>query len=94
MSIFEILMLVCFGLSWPFNIFKSLRSRTAKGKSVQFLFALEMGYIAVIIHKIAYNRDFVVWLYVLNFLMVLADIVLYFRNVRLDKMKEEEEQRS
>jgi hypothetical protein len=93
MSVFEILMLVCFGLSWPFNIYKSLRSRTAKGKSVQFLFALELGYIAGILHKIFYNYDFVVWLYVLNFLMVLTDIFLYFRNVGLDKKKEEEESR-
>ena len=33
---FEVMMLVCFGLSWPFNIAKSLRSRTAKGKSMLF----------------------------------------------------------
>ena len=35
-QIFETIMLVCFGLSWPFNITKSLRARTAKGKSVMF----------------------------------------------------------
>ena len=34
--VFEILMLVCFGLSWPFNIAKSWKSRTAKGKSLIF----------------------------------------------------------
>ena len=33
-QVFEMIMLVCFGLSWPCNITKSLRSRTAKGKSV------------------------------------------------------------
>ena len=32
----EIGMLVAFGFSWPFNIIKSWRSRTAKGKSVIF----------------------------------------------------------
>ena len=35
-QVFEVIMLVCFGLSWPFNIAKSLRSRTAKGKSLWF----------------------------------------------------------
>ena len=32
--VFETIMLLCFGASWPFNIAKSLRSRTAKGKSI------------------------------------------------------------
>ena len=30
-QVFEMCMLILFGLSWPFNIAKSLRSRTAKG---------------------------------------------------------------
>ena len=30
-QVFEMIMLICFGLSWPFNIAKSIRSRTAKG---------------------------------------------------------------
>ena len=29
-QVFEMIMLICFGLSWPFNIAKSIRSRTAK----------------------------------------------------------------
>ena len=33
---FEMLMVVAFGISWPLNIVKSLRSRTAKGKSAAF----------------------------------------------------------
>ena len=36
----EIVMLVAFGCSWPFNIAKSWRSRTAKGKSVIFEFII------------------------------------------------------
>ena len=35
-QVFEMIMLICFGLSWPFNITKSVRSRTAKGKSLWF----------------------------------------------------------
>ena len=31
-QVFEVIMLCCFGASWPFNIARSIRSRTAKGK--------------------------------------------------------------
>ena len=83
MSIFEIIMLVCFGLAWPFSIYKSYKSRDTKGKSVLFLFIVVIGYIAGIIHKLLYSRDGVVFLYLLNSIMVSADIVLYYRNKRL-----------
>ena len=42
---FEAIMLICFGISWPFNIAKSLRSRTAKGKSLQFEICVVIGYL-------------------------------------------------
>ena len=38
-------MLVCFGISWPFNIAKSLSSCTAKGKSVAFELLIIAGYL-------------------------------------------------
>ena len=37
MHVFELLMIVCFGVSWPFNVAKSIRTRSAKGKSLIFL---------------------------------------------------------
>lgn len=30
----EIIMIVSFGVSWPINVVKSYRARTAKGKSL------------------------------------------------------------
>ena len=40
-EIFEAGMLLCFGCSWPMNITKSIRAKTAKGKSLAFeLFVL------------------------------------------------------
>lgn len=83
MSIFEIIMLACFGMAWPFSIYKSYKSKETKGKSVVFLFIIIIGYIAGIIHKLLYSRDGVVFLYMLNLLMVSADITLYYRNKRL-----------
>ena len=29
-SIFETIMLICFGLSWPINVMKAYKARTAK----------------------------------------------------------------
>ena len=42
-QVFEMIMLICFGLSWPFNITKSVRSRTAKGKSLWFEVCIIVG---------------------------------------------------
>ena len=82
MSIFEIIMLVCFGAAWPFSIYRSYRSRNNSGKSVTFLFVVLAGYFAGMLHKVLYNYDIVILLYGINFVMVSVDILLYFRNRR------------
>lgn len=82
MSVFEMGMLVCFGLAWPVNIYKSVKSRSTKGKSVMFLIVVWLGYVSGIIHKLVYSLDIVLFLYVLNLAMVSADIVLYIVNRR------------
>ena len=68
MSIFEALMLACFGAAWPMNIAKSLRTKSTKGKSLAFLMVIELGYVAGITHKILYSQDIVMLLYIINFL--------------------------
>ncbi len=80
MTIFEALMLICFGISWPFSIYKSYTSRSTQGKSLFFLMIVDLGYVFGIIHKIFFNMDWVLYLYVLNLFMVSFDIGLYFRN--------------
>lgn len=85
MSIFEVIMLVCFGAAWPPAVYKSYTSRTARGKSVFFLIIVLIGYLAGIFHKLFYNLDWVVFLYALNGAMVCCDILLYFRNSALDR---------
>ncbi|ODA40363.1 PQ-loop domain-containing transporter [Desulfosporosinus sp. BG] len=83
MSIFEIIMLVCFGAAWPFSIYKSYKSKSTNGKSAFFLFIVLIGYVAGILNKIFYNFDSVVYLYALNLIMVALDLFLYMRNQRL-----------
>lgn len=85
MSIFEIIMLVCFGAAWPFNIIKSYRSQSTKGKSVLFLYIVVIGYISGIVHKALYSNDIVIVLYAINAVMVFVDILLYYRNKRIEK---------
>ncbi len=87
MIVFEMGMLICFGLAWPLNIYKSIKSKSVAGKSVLFLYVIFLGYLFGIVHKIINNRDLVIALYVLNATMVLIDIVLYYRNKKLT-MKE------
>ena len=97
-ELFETLMLICFGLSWPISIRKSWVSRTAKGKSLFFEVFLCIGYIFGIVRKIllfAAASEPLGWLfylgwffYVLNFCEISIDIGLYFRNVKLDRERE------
>lgn len=92
-EILEIIMIVSFGASWPMNVMKSWKARTAKGKSLGFLCLILFGYVAGIISKLvneAYMASFaskwyVLFFYILNFVMVATDFILYFRNLRLDK---------
>ncbi len=80
MSIFEIIMLVCFGMAWPFSIYKSWKTRQIGSKSLLFLVVIFIGYIAGTMHKIFYYFDYVIILYILNGTMVAVDIALYLRN--------------
>ena len=80
MGIFEFLMLVCFGFSWPFSILKSIRSRSTKGKSLVFMLLVLCGYVFGIIHKLLYSRDWVIWAYATAMLLVVIDLLLYVRN--------------
>jgi len=84
-QILESMMVILFGISWPLNILKSVRSRTAKGKSIAFLLFIFVGYICGIISKlVGGNINYVLVFYILNLVMVSIDITLYFRNKRLD----------
>ncbi len=51
-TIFEIAMIACFGASWPFNIARAYKARTAKGTSLLFTLLIGIGYIAGILCKV------------------------------------------
>ena len=90
-QLFEMVMLICFGLSWPFNIAKSLRSRTARGKSIWFEVCIIIGYLCGLAGKfISGNVTYVAVFYILDIVMVSSDLCLTIRNKRLDQAAEEE----
>lgn len=85
-EIFEAAMVICFGLSWPLSVWKSWKSRTAKGKSLLFEVFIWIGYAFGIAGKlINHNITYVFIFYVLNLAMVSVDLVLYARNAALDR---------
>ena len=85
-KVLEATMLILFGISWPFNLMKSIRSKSTKGKSLLFLILIDLGYVAGITSKF-FSKTFV-WetdwwifaIYVTNFLFVTADLMMYFIN--------------
>ena len=84
--ILETIMLVCFGFSWPMNLIKAYRARTAKSTSLPFILLIITGYIAGICAKLASgNLNYVLIAYLLNLAIVSLNLVVYFRNVALDK---------
>jgi len=87
MSIFEIIMLICFGAAWPVSILKSWNSQTNNGKSLFFLIIVLIGYVAGILHKIFYLYDMVILLYIVNFAMITVDLIVYYRNSKIDAEK-------
>ncbi|MEE1321606.1 MAG: hypothetical protein UHM85_08760 [Acutalibacteraceae bacterium] len=87
-SIFETVMLLCFGFSWPMNLIKAYNAKTAKGTSLPFILLIIIGYVAGIIAKIVTGQtNYVLAAYVLNLAIVLLNLVIYFRNSTLDKKK-------
>ena len=86
-QLFEVLMIVCFGVSWPFNIAKSWKAKTARGKSLLFEVCILVGYLCGIAGKfITGNVTYVLVAYVINVVMVAVDILLTLRNIALDKL--------
>jgi len=89
MSIFEIIMLICFGTAWPFSIYRSYKSKSIQGKSASFLVIVLIGYAAGILNKLYYNFDNVIYLYGLNMIMFMLDLILFMRNQRISIRNEQ-----
>jgi hypothetical protein len=76
-SPFELMMLGLFGISWPVSVYKTWKTKQTVGKSLVFIIAILVGYIAGIIHKLLYSLDYVLVLYCINLINVSLDLILY-----------------
>lgn len=87
-EIMETIMLICFGCSWPLSLMKNIKAKSSKGMSLSFTLMIITGYIAGITAKIVDgNYSFVLAAYVINLLMVSANVVIYFYNKNLDERR-------
>ncbi len=85
-TILESIMLVCFGISWPVSVYKSWTCKSTKGKSLVFMLAIMVGYVAGITGKIVDGKlNYVLVLYLINLAFVSVDFALYFVNRRREK---------
>ena len=84
-EIFESIMLICFGLSWPMSVVKNIKAHTAKSMSLPFILLIITGYIAGISSKIInHNFSYVLVIYFFNLFVVSLNVVVYFINRNYD----------
>jgi nucleotide-binding universal stress UspA family protein len=87
-QILEAIMLVCFGLSWPLNAYKSFKAQTAAGSSWQFIGLITVGSLAGIAAKfVAGQVNWVLIVCFLNLVFLGVNWWVYFRNVHLDRVR-------
>ncbi len=85
-NVLEMMMLFCFGFSWPISLVKSIRSKTAASTSLSFILLIITGYAFGIGAKlISGNTGYVLAVYLINLIVVLVNLVVYFRNRNYDK---------
>ena len=85
-ELMETAMILCFGISWPLSIIRMYKSWSTGGKSILFSSFILLGYLCGTCGKIVshnYNLAFV--FYIINTVMVTADILLWIRNRRYEK---------
>lgn len=85
-EILESAMLICFGCSWPINLVKNIKAKTAKTMSLKFILLIIIGYIAGIASKIISHRfNYVLVVYLINLVIVSVNLVVYFINQKYDR---------
>lgn len=85
--LFECMMLICFGFSWPLNVVKAYKAKTTKGTSLAFILLIITGYVAGISAKLINNQiNYVLAVYFINLAIVSLNILVYIRNKKIDKI--------
>lgn len=68
--------------AWPISILRMIKNKSTKGKSVFFSSVIVLGYAFGILHKCLYDFDWVIAVYILDFVLVAIDtaVFIYTRN--------------
>ncbi len=86
-------MMVCFGISWPVDIVRTLRTGRTEGKSLAFMSLVLAGYVLGLGAKLARAAGTGQWpelittLYVFNSAAIIVDIVITLRLRRLSNVQ-------
>ena len=85
-TVFEAIMIFCWGISWPSAVVKTYRSKTVAGISILFLWFVFAGYVAGVCFKAAQYMvegfvNPVLGLYLFNLVFVGTEIILYYRYI-------------
>lgn len=87
-ELLEAIMLVAFSTGWYCSIFKMMRTREARGKSLPFVLVICFGYLCGVVSKLLIWSETgmlppIVWLYALNAAVIAVDAFLVLRYSRL-----------
>ncbi|MBP3313978.1 MAG: hypothetical protein J6K84_04905 [Oscillospiraceae bacterium] len=85
----EATMLLCFGVSWPISLAKSIQAKTAKTTSVWFILLIMAGYMAGITAKIiSHTTGYILVVYFLNLAVVSCNLIVWCMNHSRDRKQE------
>lgn len=83
-TVFEGIMIFCFGVSWPAAVIKTFKTKSVEGISAIFLWFIFTGYVSGILFKISETMvsgyiNPVIGLYIFNIVLVGTELVLYYK---------------
>ncbi len=83
-TVFEGIMIFCFGVSWPAAVIKTFKTKSVEGISAVFLWFIFTGYISGVFLKISGTMvsgyiNPVIGLYIFNLVMVGTELVFYYK---------------
>lgn len=82
-QIFEFMMLLAFGFSWPFAILRTYRAKRVDGKSPAFMSIVLFGYVCgILAHLVEGTKLWLCVVYLVDMALVSTDLALYFHYSR------------
>lgn len=82
-ELLELLMLLAFGCSWPFAIWRTCKAKRVDGKSPHFMIIVILGYLCGIsAHLVEGTKLWLSAVYLVDICLVATDLSLYFHYSR------------